>query len=92
MIDLHTHLDAEKHLVVTQTLINQTDDFVSFDCLLFAPNRRRQRIQVYNLGRGRNTQNYYLPQGDELIGEKLWIRAEEVGGQRMLNYHIAVEP
>ena len=92
MIELHTQLDSEQNLVVTQTLINQTDEFVSFDCLLFVPNRRRQRVQVLNLGRGRNTQQYFVPKGTELIGKTLWLRADEINGQRMLNYHLTVEP
>ena len=91
VIDVNTQLDEDGNLVVTQNLINHTDEFVSFDCLLFVPNHRRQRIQVLNLGRGRNTQTYFLPDGEALAGQTLVLRAEEIGGQRVLNYHVTVE-
>ena len=59
--------------------------------MLFAPQRRRQRRYVLDLGPGRDTQAYVLPRGRELIGKTIWLRAEEIGGQRILNYQIVVE-
>ncbi len=76
-------------LIVEQIFTNQTDEFVSFNCLLFAPGRRRERIQVVNLGRGRHTATFILPQGEELLGQTLLLRAEEINGDRVLNYRIA---
>ncbi len=90
VIDVQARIDENGNLVVTQQLENRTDRFISFDCLLFAPNHRRQRIQVINLGRGRNSQTYYLPKGKDLIGKQLWLRAEEINGSRVLNYHVTV--
>ena len=59
--------------------------------MLFVPDRLRQRRHVLNLGRGRNVQTYLLPRGEELLGKTLWLRAEEIGGERMLNHQILVE-
>ena len=73
-------------LVVEQHLANQSDRPLSFQCLLFAPGRRRETRQVINLGRDRTTLKFELPNGEELIGQKLWLRAEEIGGSRVLNY------
>ena len=69
-------------------LINKTDQFVSFNSLLIAPDRKRQRRAVRNLGRGRTENSFVFPNGQELIGSKLWLRAEEIGGARVLNHHI----
>jgi hypothetical protein len=85
-IEMASHLDDEGNLVVEQQLVNLTDRFVSFNCLLFAEGRRRQRRQVYNLGRGRTTNVFILPEGEALVGTTLWLRAEEIGGARVLNH------
>ena len=73
--DVAIHVTADigenGNLVVSHQLTNKSDFFVSFDCMLFAPNRRRQRRHVLNLGSGRNTQTFILPQGAELIGKTI---------------------
>ena len=91
-IDLSTTLDEYGNLLVEQRLTNKTDKYVSFNCMLFIPDRRRQRIQVLDLKRGRATSTFVLPQGKELIGKTLWLRAEEIGGSRTLNYHVKAKP
>jgi hypothetical protein len=78
-------------LIVEVHLANLSDRPLSFQCVLFAPDRRRQTRQVINLGRERTNLKFVLPEGDELIGKKLWLRAEEIGGSRVLNYDIDAE-
>jgi hypothetical protein len=78
-------------LIVELHLMNLSDNPLSFQCVLFAPDRRRQTRQVLNLGRERTTLKFVLSEGEELIGKKLWIRAEEIGGFRVLNYTLDVE-
>lgn len=90
VVEVQTRLDEKGNLQVTQNMINHSDRFVSFDCLLFAPNHRRQQLQVINLGRGRNTQTFFVPNGKDLRGKTLWLRAEEMDGKRVLNYHVEV--
>ena len=87
-VNLSSQLDEDGNLIVEQVLINKTAQFVSFNCLLIAPDRKRQRRSVYNLGRGRTENTFVFPDGQELIGSKLWLRAEEIGGARVLNHHI----
>jgi hypothetical protein len=89
-IELSASLDEYGNLVVQQILTNKTDEFVSFNCLLFVPGRRRERRQVFNLGRGRTTNVFVLPRGSELVGSTLGLRAEEIGGARILNQHLTV--
>ena len=90
-IELTSHLNVEGELVVEQRLINTTTKPVSFNCYLFAPDRRRMRRQVIELQQGRDTKIYVLPDGKELIGKTLWVRAEEVDGDRVFNRRMVVE-
>jgi hypothetical protein len=90
-MDFETQLDERGNLVVRQRLTNKTDDFVNFKCLLFAPGRRRLRQNVLNLSRGSNLKIYTLPDGEDLVGKTLWVRAEEMAGDRVLNYRFQVE-
>ncbi len=91
VVELSTRLDESGNLVVEQQVINHTEEFVSFNCLLFAPGRRRLRQQINHLGQGSTTIDFVLPDGAELLGKKLWLRAEEIGGNRLLNYHVDAE-
>jgi len=90
-LELYSHLDEQGNLLVEQHLINASSRPVSFSCLLFAPERRRERQQVVNLGCGRVTNTFVLTEGKQLIGRTLWLRAEEIGGARILNYHIIAQ-
>lgn len=82
-----SRLDEEGNLMVEQHLTNKSHRLVSFNCLLFVPERRRERRQVFHLGHGRMTNVFLLPDGQELVGKTLWLRAEEIGGARILNHH-----
>ncbi len=90
-IEVSTKLDEHGTLIVEQRMLNKSDQIVDFKCLLHAPDRRRQSNQVFRLGRGEDVKHYYFPNGAELLGEQLWLRAEEIGGQRMLNYRFTVK-
>lgn len=78
-------------LLVEQHLTNLSDHPLSFQCVLFAPGRRRETRQIINLGRDRTTLVFVLPSGEELVGQKLWLRAEEIGGPRILNYTLQAD-
>jgi hypothetical protein len=91
-VELNTWLDDNGRLIVEQTLINKTEQRLNFNCLLFVPGRRRLRQQVLDLKPGRVVNAFILDDGDELIGQKLWLRAEEIDGQRLLNFDITAEP
>jgi hypothetical protein len=88
IIELTAELDNDGNLIVQQDLINKTDDFVSFDCQLFAHGRRRLRQQVLDQPRGVSSKRYVLPNGKDLLGKTLWLRAMEIGGNRVLSYNI----
>jgi hypothetical protein len=86
-IAVDSRLDEQGNLMVEQHLTNRSNRLISFNCLLFVPDRRRERRQVLNLARGRTTNVFLLPDGRELVGKTLWLRAEEIGGARILNQH-----
>jgi len=90
-LDLNTRLDTKGRLVVEQRMINHAADFADFKCMLYAHNRQTQKIQVFRLGNSHDLQTYLLPKGKELLGTKLWLRAEEIDGTRVLNHRITVE-
>jgi hypothetical protein len=88
-------LEVETRLVgdileVEQRLVNNSDRPVSFRFNLFAPNQRRMRAQVNDLPPGVDVQLYRIPDGASLQGKTLWIRAEELGGSRVLSERFTV--
>jgi hypothetical protein len=90
-VEVTSQLRKDGALLVLQHLTNLSDRPLSFQCVLFAPERRRETRQIINLGRDRTTLAFVLPHGEQLIGKKLWLRAEEIGGSRVLNYTLQAE-
>ncbi|HUY92703.1 MAG TPA: hypothetical protein VMV10_28440 [Pirellulales bacterium] len=92
-IKIFSHVNRQGELEVEQRLVNRTGDEVGFRCHLGIPNRRRMRTQVLRLAAGEDVQTYHVPDGAELVGQRLSIRAEEIGGRRrILNYAFLAEP
>jgi hypothetical protein len=78
-------------LEVEQRLVNNSQSAVSFRFNLFAPNQRRMRTHVVDLPPGGiDVQSYKMPEGKSLQGKTLWIRAEEIGGNRVLSERFTV--
>ena len=90
-LELHTRLNDKGTLIVEQRMINHGTEFADFKCLLKAEHRRIQKMHVFRLGNSQDLQTYRFPNGKELIGTKLWLRAEEIDGSRVLNHRITVE-
>lgn len=90
-VEMRTRIREDGLLLVEQTLTNLTGRPISFNCLLFPPGRRRETKQLLHLPAGRHTITFVIPQGEALLGQKLWLRAEEIGGPRVLNSDVVVE-
>ena len=90
-IEHSTELDDQGNLRVHQRFVNNGKHRVSFRCQLSAPGRQRMGTRLSNMPRGSNTKTYMLPNGKELIGKTLWLRASEIDGQRKLSYKFTVE-
>ncbi|GAB6167381.1 hypothetical protein JCM19992_33810 [Thermostilla marina] len=91
-LEVTTHLNADGELEVEQHFVNDTAVPVSFRCELFAPDRRRMTTTITEQGTGRRVTIFRLSNGQELIGKTLWLRAEEIGGPRILNYRFRAVP
>jgi len=89
-VEMKTRLQGE-NLVVEQVINNLTDEPISLQCMLFPPGRRRETKQVIQQGKGRSTLTFTLPNGEELLGETIRLRAEEIGGVRVLNHAVVAE-
>jgi hypothetical protein len=90
-LDVHTRLDDQGYLEVHQLLTNETDTPVGFQCQLFAAERRRLTSSVPHLPRSHDTHVYRLENGRELLGQTLWLRAEELGGPRILSHRFVAK-
>jgi hypothetical protein len=72
-------------LEVRQSLSNQGNRAATFRCSLMVPNRRRQSATVIVQPGTTSAFVYHFSNGRELLGKPLWLRAEEIGGPRVLN-------
>ncbi len=91
-VEISTKLNDRGELEVEQRFINVKDEPASFRCQLYAPDRRRQMSQIVGLGKAEDVHVYHLANGEKLLGKTLWLRAEEMDGQRILNYRFVAEP
>ena len=85
-VKVSSRLNQRGELEVEQRLTNETDSVVSFKCYLYIPDRLPVVTQVVELGRGIDTKTFRLPDGEELVGKAMLLRADEIGGQRIINY------
>ena len=69
----------------------ETNAPVSFKCYLYVPGRKRMTQFVEDHGRGVDIKTFRLTGGEALLGETLYLRAEEVNGSRILNYRVVVQ-
>ncbi len=88
-IEVATKIDNGQ-LVVEQKMLNAGSP-TDFKCLMFAPPRRRKRTQVVMLGSDGNSKIYQYPNGEQLLGKVLTLRAEEITGNRVLIYRFRAE-
>ncbi len=80
-------------LEVEQKITNNTEplEVLDFNCRLVVPRQIRQQHFVTRLGHGEDKRIYVVPNAAALRGGQLWLRAEQVNGRRVLNYHWTVE-
>lgn len=79
-------------LQVRQFIDNNTkpEEKLNFECNLYVPMRKRMQRVVTKLSHGRDTQVYVIPGAESLRGRELQLRAEQIGGQRVLNLKFKV--
>jgi hypothetical protein len=92
ILEAQTRLNEFGELEVEQKIINNTDQELAFRCSLYAPGRRRTSVDLERIGEGQDTRTYVLPNGKALLGQQLWLRAEELNGERVLNHRFEASP
>lgn len=90
-LQVHSRLAGDGSLIVEQRMVNRGEHLADFKCLLYAKGHRRQRTQVFRLGPNEDLKTYRLRGGEELLGEMLWLRVEEINGTRVLNHRFQAE-
>jgi hypothetical protein len=80
-------------LEIEQRIINNTEplEILEFNCSLFIPGQVRLSQFVTRLGKGEDQRFYFVPNPDSLRGKELLLRAVQVDGRRVLNYHFKVD-
>lgn len=90
-LQVNTRLDKDGTLIVEQLMTNRTDRLADFRCYLHAKGHRRQRMQVYRLGKSPDRKLYRFANGQELIGKEMLLEIEELNGPRMLKYRFVAK-
>lgn len=90
-IEMTSRLREDGLLEVTQQLTNFTGKPINFQCFLFVPGRRREARQLLAPPGIQSPLLFLLDDGESLIGKKLTLRAEELGGGRLLNFSLTAE-
>lgn len=80
-------------LEVEQTISNKTEpvEVLDFNCSLYVPGQVRQRRVVTRLGRGDDRRVFHIHNVERFRGKSFWLRAEEIDGRRVLNYHFQLD-
>jgi hypothetical protein len=85
-LDVFSHLDKDGTLIVEQLMTNSNEQLADFKCYLRAKGHRRQRMQVYRLGKDVARKVYRFPNGADLVGKEMLLEIEELNGPRELRY------
>ena len=93
--DIELQWDAlevtETQATIRVEVTNKTNQPVSFDCKLFPPRQPYRRFQITNAPAGQTVRDIVLPLTAADADSVLWIRCEEIGTGRVLNYRISID-
>ncbi len=90
-VQVNTRLNERGELEIEQRLTNETDKVVSFKCYVYIPGRQPLVTQVVELGRGTDTKMLRIEDGSQLLGKTLLLRADEIGGERIINHRFTAQ-
>lgn len=85
-LDVTSHLEKDGTLIIEQLMTNSAEQLADFKCFLRAKGHRRQRMQVYRLGKELDRKVYRFGNGRELVGKEMLLEIEELNGLRELRY------
>jgi len=84
-------INGNNELRLTLEVSNHQSVPLNFDCILLIPERPRARTQISGL-KEQITKTMTLENASDLIGKTLWLRCEQIGTNRVLNYRIEIRP
>ncbi len=87
-VDVATRMDSQGNLIVRVEMVNQEETPVRYDCRLFPAGRQYQRRFLTIPSGEAVRREFVLPNGEELLGSTVLLRASEEGGRRVLNYTV----
>jgi hypothetical protein len=90
-LEVLTHLDKDGTLIVEQLMTNSAEQLADFKCFLRARGHRRQRMQVYRLGKEIDRKVYRFGNGRALLGKEMLLELEELNGPRELRYRFVAK-
>ncbi len=90
-LKVDTRLTAGGDLRVQIEMTNRSSRQQSYDCMLFPPPDRQYQRRFIAIGPGETARSViYWIDGDQLLGDKMLLRAVEQEGRRVVNYSIDV--
>lgn len=90
-IETRYEINKNNELKITLEATNHQSVPLAFDCILLVPDRPRERTQISEL-KEQVTKTLTLDNASDLIGKTLWLRCEQIGTNRVLNYRIEIRP
>ena len=92
-IEVQTRLTDNGDLELRLQMTNRTDQRQAYDCLLFPGQGRHYDRRIVSLEAAETEVRLFRwPNGKDLLGKTVLLRASEQDGQRILNYPIVVKP
>lgn len=91
-LEVETFVGEDGRLVIEQRMRQVSGSPKNFKCLLYAPERRRKRNQVFQLGTEVDKKRYTFLDTEGLIGKEMRLRVEEIDGSRVLIHRFRVDP
>lgn len=88
-IESTTQILPDKSLRIHITMVNETTENINFNCYLFYPGGRKRK-QIIDMPPGRQHEVFDLRNVQQYKGKTLSIVAEEINGERTLNYQIPI--
>jgi hypothetical protein len=90
-LDAHYEMLPDNQIRVILDAVNHQSKPISFNCGLEIPNRPRERTQIAGL-KDRVTKSILIENASELVGSTLWLKCEQIGTSRILNYRLEIKP
>lgn len=90
-VEVTTRLLSDGRLMVRPELAIDAATSQRFDCYIYAPGRQRLRRGLTVPARSTVRQEFFLENGEQLIGQEMLLRAAQLSSGRTLNFRFTAE-